>query len=116
MRVTCGYGYRPQWTVLLAIAVIVGAALGFFGIWELDREALGYPGSLNTPPEPVPLRPARAVGSLYLSVITFTTTGYGDLFPRSGCARLLAGLEAISGIVLVALFIFALTKRFGSLR
>ncbi len=54
--------------------------------------------------------------SAYLSVITFTTTGYGDVAPKHPAARFVAGAEAICGIVLFSLFIFALTKRYGSLR
>jgi hypothetical protein len=54
--------------------------------------------------------------SVYFSVITFTTTGYGDVTPRCPFTRTIAGLEAASGVVLVSLFIFALTKRYGGLR
>lgn len=36
----------------------------------------------------------------YLSVVTFTTLGYGDFYP-SGLGRALAGLEALSGFVVL---------------
>jgi voltage-gated potassium channel Kch len=46
---------------------------------------------------------------LYLSTITITTVGYGDIVPLSGLARFLVGLEATLGIVLLGLFISSLT-------
>ena len=54
--------------------------------------------------------------AFYFSAVTYTTTGYGDVTPRHTLARAVAGGEAISGIFLFSLFIFALTKRYGSLR
>lgn len=36
--------------------------------------------------------------SLYLSVITITTVGYGDMVPLSGGAKLLSALEGLVGI------------------
>lgn len=40
--------------------------------------------------------------SLYFSVITFTTVGYGDLRPAEGF-RLVAAMEAITGVISMAL-------------
>lgn len=42
---------------------------------------------------------------LYLSTMTITTTGYGDIVPVSGLARAFVALEAIIGIVLIGLFV-----------
>lgn len=42
---------------------------------------------------------------LYLSVVTITTVGYGDIVPLTDRARTLCGLEATLGIVLLGLFI-----------
>jgi len=116
LRFTCGYGYRPQWTVVLALAVMLGCGLGYWSIWDANVGALSYPGASDNPPTPPPEGIERFYSCVYMSVITFTTTGYGDMVPKSNGARALAGTEALAGIVLTALFIFALTKRFGSLR
>lgn len=51
--------------------------------------------------------------SLYFSVITFTTLGYGDLVPSSELLRVLAGLEALAGAALMALFIVCLVRKFA---
>ena len=45
---------------------------------------------------------------LYLSTVTITTVGYGDIVPLTDVARLAAGLEAIIGIVLIGLFLNAI--------
>lgn len=49
--------------------------------------------------------------SLYFSVITFTTIGYGDLYPTGAGSKFLVGVESLFGAVLVALFIFVLGRR-----
>jgi hypothetical protein len=40
---------------------------------------------------------------LYFSLITLTTVGYGDAVPLSGEARMLAALEAVTGVVYMAI-------------
>jgi len=49
--------------------------------------------------------------SLYFSVITFTTIGYGDLYPIGIGSKFLVGVESLFGAILVALFIFVLGRR-----
>jgi uncharacterized protein YjbI with pentapeptide repeats len=48
---------------------------------------------------------------LYFSVITFTTIGYGDLYPTGWFAKVLVGVESLAGAILIALFIFVLGRR-----
>lgn len=64
-----------------------------FGYWLLDEEFQF--GSLS----------GHDAGGLldmaYFSVACFTTLGFGDIFPL-GEARLLAGVEAIAGLLLIA--------------
>jgi hypothetical protein len=45
----------------------------------------------------------------YLSAVTITTVGYGDIVPLTTSARLLVSIEAILGIVLIGLFLNALS-------
>ena len=52
---------------------------------------------------------------LYFSATTITTVGFGDIVPLSGLARLLTGLEAVSGWVLAGLFLNAVAWRAGQL-
>jgi len=48
--------------------------------------------------------------SVYFSVVTFATLGYGDIQPIGLIARLLAGLEALLGALLAALLVFVLSR------
>jgi len=45
---------------------------------------------------------------LYFSAMTTTTVGYGDIVPITPFARFLAALQAISGIMLIGLFLNSL--------
>lgn len=49
--------------------------------------------------------------SLYLSAITITTVGFGDIVPISDWSRLAVALEAVMGIVLSGLFLNAVGWR-----
>jgi len=48
---------------------------------------------------------------LYLSAVTITTLGYGDIVPNSGITRLLVGFQSVLGIVLIGLFINSIAIR-----
>jgi len=48
---------------------------------------------------------ANGFDALYFSIITITTVGYGDLAPVNTVARLLAGYQALIGLLLVVLVI-----------
>lgn len=50
--------------------------------------------------------------SLYFSIVTFATVGYGDYLPVNLVARTCAVFEAMSGIILTPLFLVALTRRY----
>lgn len=54
---------------------------------------------------------ATLIHSIYFSVITFTTIGYGDLYPTGAGSKLLVGFESLSGAILIALFVFVLGRR-----
>jgi hypothetical protein len=47
----------------------------------------------------------------YLSAVTITTLGYGDIVPISNVSRLLVASQAIIGVVLIGLFLNALTLK-----
>lgn len=58
----------------------------------------------------------RATGSfwrmVYLSTVTITTVGYGDIVPITTMARTLVAAEAVLGIVVIGLYLNALSQRF----
>lgn len=89
---------------LYALLQISGPTPSFAGmstLWAHEPGTLGeHVGAL-----------AQVFGeSAYLSVVTVTTVGFGDITPASGLARLLVSLQALIGVGFVAL---ALGKYFA---
>jgi hypothetical protein len=102
-----------RFRVLLSVCVIFIAHV--IEIWIF---ALGYFFTLNLPEMGKLVGDNLAHGGLmdcaYLSFVTFTTVGYGDLVVH-GYARYLTGLEALTGLVLVtwsASFLFIEMQRY----
>jgi len=62
-----------------------------------------YPGSFH-------LAPDRQSDLLYFSLVTLTTVGYGDVLPLSGEARMLAALEAVTGVLYIAITVAILVS------
>ena len=90
LLVVMGYGEKPGRVILSSVALI----FLFAGVYCL-------PGS----------RTASDFGSsLYFSMITFSTVGYGDIAP-SHIYRFVAGFEALVGILMTGLFLFCLGRR-----
>jgi hypothetical protein len=50
---------------------------------------------------------------LYLSAVTITTLGYGDILPLTSMTRFLVSFESVWGIVLIGLFLNALAHERG---
>jgi hypothetical protein len=101
-RLLFGYGERPVRVLVASAIIIVACAFAFF---------YSSPGSLvyrEGYTEPSFLQ------GLYFSTITFTTLGYGDLYPAPDeFCRIVAMTEAVAGGCLIALFIVCLAKRFS---
>ena len=95
-----GYGERPVRVMVTSALIIVFCAFCYSQTGALvAREGQIEPSFSQ---------------SLYFSTITFTTLGYGDLYPApDGFCRQLAMAEAISGGFLMALFVVCLAKRFS---
>jgi hypothetical protein len=49
---------------------------------------------------------------IYFSLVTLTTVGYGDIVPLTGEARMLAALEAVAGVLYVAITVAVLVSAY----
>jgi uncharacterized protein YjbI with pentapeptide repeats len=122
---TYGYGSRP-WRILWSSGIVILAfALGYFIISVLHAES-GIYRSDNKPNAPERISPSSLRdfpcvlwNTLYFSLLTFATFGYGSITPQQWVkffrleeiemkpvrwARIIAGFESLVGIYLLALF------------
>ena len=77
----------------------VSFGLIYLVISDFDPEAFSLPARSRTP---------MSLGTaIYFSVVTITTTGYGDIAPASALARAAACWEIVTG-VLYQVFVFSL--------
>jgi voltage-gated potassium channel Kch len=51
---------------------------------------------------------------LYLSLATLTTLGYGDIVPATPIARMVAALEAVAGVLYIAITVARLVAGYRS--
>ena len=51
--------------------------------------------------------PFNFIDALYLSLVTHSTVGYGDISPKSNIARVIAGLQMLTIIFSFALYFVA---------
>jgi hypothetical protein len=107
-RLLFGYGERPT-RVLVAGAVIILACAVFYShgsailAFQYGMERGGYQTGGLTFWE-----------GLYYSTVTFTTLGFGDIYPASDAlTRVVTMFEALAGACLMALFVVTLSKRFS---
>jgi voltage-gated potassium channel Kch len=98
LDLTTAYGERPRRVVGLSLLTIVGfaALYPFTAGLKVSGEILSHEtAGVSAFPK-----------SLYFSVVTFTTVGYGDIQPAGSLAQGLAGFEAFLGAFLMALLVF----------
>ena len=101
-----GYGERIRGVLIAAAVVIAGFALLYCVKGVVVNEVTVATTAT------APARMAYDWGSsLYFSIVTFTTLGYGDLRPPEDL-RLWAATEAIMGAFLMALFVVTMARKF----
>ncbi|MFA7254498.1 MAG: ion channel [Candidatus Omnitrophota bacterium] len=96
-RVVWGYGEMPFRTFGIACGVIVISAFCYY------ISGMVLTGGF--------VQKIDLFESLYLSIVTYTTVGYGDYLPM-GWIRAVAALEALLGVLLTPLFLISLTRRY----
>ncbi len=110
-RWTTGYGSNP-WRVIATSAVVILLCGLLYpltsGVMEPTAEVtMVYKLS---PSNGLYLNAIYVLKSIYFSVVTFATLGYGDMQPVHGWARALSATEALLGQLLMALLVFVLTR------
>ncbi|MEL7292323.1 MAG: ion channel [Pseudomonadota bacterium] len=100
----CGYGEDPLRVVGFSIFLIVVCALAYFFLDTTGAHPI-YEGVTGWQ-----FYVLEFFNSLYFSVVTFTTLGYGDISPV-GVARFIAACEAFLGSFTMALFVVVFVKK-----
>lgn len=85
-----GYGEKPLRAIVAMLIVIVGYAAAYHSADAISDSTIW--------------------GSLYFSLTTFATLGFGDVLPRHQF-RILAASESLFGVFLAGLFLFCLGRR-----
>ncbi len=102
----CGYGEAPLRIIGLSMAIILVCAIiyAFTGLSFQDSvQAVSAEHTLEH-------NLSLFASSLYYSVVTFTTLGYGDFTPV-GISRAIAAIEAFTGSFTIALFVVVFVKK-----
>ena len=91
-----GHGERPARTVFAGI-LIVAISSFFYVFGRLSKDGFVFkPGFFE---------------AFYFSVVTFTTVGYGDITPL-GFSKLVAAIEAFTGLFIMSLFVVGLSRKY----
>lgn len=112
-RWVAGYGNVPARVVATSLVVILvcGALYPLVGgiqlVSAVDQVTFAVEDPLSAPPGRVAEVLLRSV---FFSVVTFTTLGYGNLEPVGTVSQYLAGLEALVGSLLMALLVAVFTR------
>jgi uncharacterized protein YjbI with pentapeptide repeats len=100
---TCEYGENP-WRLMLWAA---GVVLAFAGVHLLADLLSPVPVSLAAAPG----QPAGVAAYLSLSILSFASMSFQRVEPVSAVGALLASVEAMLGLGLLALFMYTLGRR-----
>jgi hypothetical protein len=85
----------PIWRILLDVtaAYILGAfCFSVLYVYLVRQDANAFSAELDL------------ANALYFSVVSMSTTGYGDIFPKSGWAKLVVCLQILFGFLYNVLF------------
>ncbi|XOV78435.1 MAG: ion channel [Aestuariibacter sp.] len=102
----CGYGEKPENTVLFSLYLILISAMMYFLFGVHHGDTLLQVDTSASLAE----NATTFLMTLYYSVVTFTTLGYGDITPF-GITRFFAAFEAFIGSFTIALFVVVFVKR-----
>jgi len=102
----CGYGERPARVILFSLGFIFICGLMYFLLGISDAGQITAFSYQSSALENI----SAFLRTLYFSVVTFTTLGYGDLVPV-GPSRIVAAIEAFTGSFTLALFVVVFVKK-----
>ncbi|MDZ7688755.1 MAG: pentapeptide repeat-containing protein [Halobacteriales archaeon] len=102
---TSGYGEKPIRVILTSLSVVVLFTF-LYPIVGIRQTGDGAARLLSYASASAPAEYLDVIAhSFYFSSVTFTTLGYGDMYPV-GLSRILSTVQSATGALLIALLIF----------
>jgi hypothetical protein len=102
-------GHDSHWRLGQSVGLLIATGLLLVALHAAQIIIWGLAYILVSPPDTF----ASAAEAIYFSFVTFTTLGYGDI-TLEGDGRMLSGIEALNGILLVGwstAVLFAIVQR-----
>lgn len=100
----------------LAGAACVYLLLGICWWFVYMALELAQPGSFTGLRPPGTEAAAHRIDLIYFSFVTLTTLGYGDITPATAQARAFTIIEAVTGVLYIAILVARLVGVYGSAR
>jgi hypothetical protein len=109
-----GYGERPLRCLLFSFALIVVFGILYFltGTSTATGNTIGLPVSImQADSYPLAKLLADLGDSIFFSVVTFTTVGYGNIVPVGAAGKILSAIEMLSGATLTGCWVALLLRK-----
>ena len=104
--ILCGYGENASRVISFSLSVIVMSAAVYFFLGVRDGNGM----LIFNADKSIQDNTLCFLECVYFSVITFTTTGYGDISPV-GFSRVVAATEAFIGAFAISLFVVVFMRK-----
>jgi hypothetical protein len=118
LRFSCDYGNRPGFLALWCVAIVAFFAFLYLPTphpaWWPDCLCIRLGGSstfLEIPGHWWRTVRQNSVQAVYYSIVTFTTLGYGDIYPYNTFGRIVAAAEAIFGFTAFGLLVSVISTK-----
>ncbi len=108
--IVCGYGERPTYALITSLEIIlIFAIIYLFTGISIGGRLINYRLSWFSILEKKIIL-VDFLESLYFSLVTFTTVGYGDIIP-TGTSIILSSIEMILGVTMVGIWTATLARK-----
>jgi hypothetical protein len=106
---------RAPWVNAEVLCAAIATYLMMALLWAFAYTIVArlVPDAFRLPLDPGPARPLTRFEALYFSFETLTTVDYGDIVPASNASRLLAMMEATTGVFYMAVLIARLVSHYS---
>ncbi|WP_299268080.1 ion channel [uncultured Psychrosphaera sp.] len=102
----CGYGESPMNVIVFSLGMILFCAILYFIFGIKEADSIIQMSLANSFVDNL----YNFFSTIYFSVVTFTTLGYGDITPV-GFSRLIATIEAFIGSFALALYVVVFVQK-----